>query len=728
MKSHLLFICILVAYFVIGTTYILTNPLWEAPDELHHYAMIQYLQTNQFQLPSQEIGIVGLWQQEGNQPPLYYFLGALLTLPIDTSNINEVIRINPHADIGIIHPDGNVNRIVHHPEHEIFIGEGAVLASYLLRFFSLILGSLTVWVTYELARTILPDLPVIAIVATAINAFIPMYIYISASINNDNLSNFLANLLVLLLVRILLEPDQINWKTYAIIGIVTGAGLLAKLNIGLFIPIIALVLLYISVRERDWKPFIIGSIISGSLTILIAGGWYWRNAILFADPTGLERFLDIVGRRANPATLEQLWAERESFTRTFWGLFGSINVPMRDTFYTVFNLIGGISLIIGTVTIFGEGLRKKQNVATLLIVGWSIIVFVALLRWTSITPASQGRLVYGAISSITLLMACGIAYWIPKIIRPQLLTGLVLILAVVAALQPFVTIEPAYARPDDLGACDTNCETNTVFSSNDGQIAVFDTQLITEQSTPNNYIQFDIDFGIVDNLDDDWSIFTHTISPDGIILAQRDVYPGGGLLATSDIETGYSWRNNIAIYLPPTTFAPTSLEIRLGWYHHQTGERMILSNGDETISIGFVEVHPAEFSVNFGNAIELIDYDISSLVASDNTTVELTLYWRGLQAMTEDYVIFANIIDPQTLTKYADSNAMPANWTRPTSSWQVGEIIEDTHILNISPDAATGVHQLEVGVYLQEDGFPRLPVIGTYNDFIYLTPFHIENE
>src|SRR5690606_3454948 len=135
MKSYHYLWLILITYFVIGISYLLLNPLWEAPDEIHHYPMVQYLQTHNLTLPSQAEGTVGLWQQEGNQPPLYYILGAILTSMIDTSDIDDVMRVNPHADIGIIRPDGNVIRLVHHPDNEMFSGKGEVLATYILRFF-----------------------------------------------------------------------------------------------------------------------------------------------------------------------------------------------------------------------------------------------------------------------------------------------------------------------------------------------------------------------------------------------------------------------------------------------------------------------------------------------------------------------------------------------------------------------------------------------------------------
>jgi hypothetical protein len=123
----------------------------------------------------------------------------------------------------------------------------------------------------------------------------------------------------------------------------------------------------------------------------------------------------------------------------------------------------------------------------------------------------------------------------------------------------------------------------------------------------------------------------------------------------------------------------------------------------------------------------LIGYDISTLNPASGDTVELTLYWRALQPLERDYVVFANIIDPQTFTKYAESNAMPVQWTRPTSTWAVGEIIEDTHTLTVIENAAAGVFPIEIGLYVQEEGFPRLGVIGTYDNYIYLTPVRIES-
>ncbi|HEX2908552.1 MAG TPA: glycosyltransferase family 39 protein, partial [Phototrophicaceae bacterium] len=320
MRQHQrILVFILAAYVILATIYSIVTPIFEVSDELWHYPMVKYLAENGLQLPPQDPANPGLWRQEGSQPPLYYMAAAVLTAGIDTSDLDTVRRINPHADIGIVRPDGNANMIVHRPGAEDFSWRGTVLAVHLIRFFSIVLGLGTVLVTYQLAREIFPHYPVIALDAAALNAFLPMFLFISGSVNNDNLSNLLGNLLTLLIVRLVktarTQGDPVgrpykfaNLHDYVLLGLVTGAGLLAKLNIGFLIPLVALGLLVVSLRQRDWRPLVIGGGISGGLTVLIAGWWYLRNWQLYNDPSGLAMFLQMVGRRAVPANLTQLWS------------------------------------------------------------------------------------------------------------------------------------------------------------------------------------------------------------------------------------------------------------------------------------------------------------------------------------------------------------------------------------------------------------------------------------
>src|SRR5258708_32442369 len=113
-----------------------------------------------------------------------------------------------------------------------------------------------------------------------------MFLFISGSVNNDNLSNALGCLLLLLIVRLVKRRDAPPLRDLVIIGFVTGAGMLAKFNIGFMVILVALSLAIISYRLRDWRPLVIGGLVTGGFTILVAGCWYLRNPQLYGDPAG----------------------------------------------------------------------------------------------------------------------------------------------------------------------------------------------------------------------------------------------------------------------------------------------------------------------------------------------------------------------------------------------------------------------------------------------------------
>src|SRR5688572_5898975 len=112
-----LLLLLLIIFAVVATIYSVTTPLFEMSDELWHYPMVKTLADGNG-LPIQDPANPGPWKQEGSQPPLYYYVAALSTTWIDTSDMNEVLRPNPHVDNGKVTPDGNNNLIVHNYERE----------------------------------------------------------------------------------------------------------------------------------------------------------------------------------------------------------------------------------------------------------------------------------------------------------------------------------------------------------------------------------------------------------------------------------------------------------------------------------------------------------------------------------------------------------------------------------------------------------------------------------
>lgn len=730
-------ILILLIYTLLATTYSVVTPIFEASDELWHYPMVKYVADNGLSLPRPDPAQP--WRQEGGQPPLYYIAAALLTDGIDTSDMDSVRRVNPHADIGVVRPDRNANMMVH-SERDAFPWTGTALAVHVARLFSVVLGLGTVAVTYALARAVFPDWPAVALGAAALNAFLPMFLFISGSVNNDNLSNLLGNLLTLLIVRLVQRARQPRLRDYIVLGVVTGAGLLSKLNIGFLIPVIALALGVLSVRLRSWRPLLVGGPVSGALTIAIAGWWYLRNWELYGDPTGLNAFLDTVGRRLIPANAAQLWAERHSFTQAYWGFFGGVNVPLPDALYLAFNVIGGLSLLSALVFLLVMLARRRWPLERWLVVGivvlWPVITFVSYLRWTAETPASQGRLVFGALSAISLWMAVGLAWWLPRRWQPLTLGAASGFFAIVGALAPFAVIAPMYAPPENLGY-DASQSPLALFVEPDtgAEVRLLDASVTSPSVHPGEYVHLTTRWALAQPLARDWSLFVHLTTPEGVIISQRDVYPGGGTLATSDLSGGWTWDNPIAINVPRTAYTPMRLSVNLGWYHLPTGARLALADGAETVAIGTVALEPNESGegvpnpvrVNFDNQIELLGYELTDLTPNAGDTVALTLYWRALAPIAQDYTVFAHVIDPRAFTIYAGSDAWPVGGNAPTSTWQPGAVIEDTHQLAVSPDTPPDIYELELGLYSQDEtgAFHRLRIVtddgGMADDYVYLT-------
>jgi hypothetical protein len=81
----------------------------------------------------------------------------------------------------------------------------------------------------------------------------------------------------------------------------------------------------------------------------------------------------------------------------------------------------------------------------------------------------------------------------------------------------------------------------------------------------------------------------------------------------------------------------------------------------------------------------------------------ITLYWRAEATADIGYIVFVHLLD-QAEHIYAQSDRAPAAAARPTTGWLPGEIIHDTHTLDVAPNAPTGPYVLEVGMYNPSSG------------------------
>ncbi len=796
-RDHAIYI-LLAVFVALSSMYAIVVPPLEASDELWHYPMVKHI-ADHWTLPVQDPENVGPWRQEGSQPPLYYWVAALATFWIDTSDVEIVRHLNPHVDNGVATADGNVNLITHHPGAEAFPWRGTTLAVRLIRLLSVWMSAAAVYLTYRLALALLPDRPTLALGAAAIHAFTPMFVFISGAVNNDNLVIPLCSLALLLMVRLVNRPFPQPFGSQVLrfipLGIVVGLALLTKESAGGLVLLTALTVGAVAWRHSEsdgagagWRTFLTGGVATGAPTLLIAGWWYLRNWQLYSDPTGQNVFIEILGKRDVPADLAQLWRERISFIRGYWGNFGGLNVPMAEWVYDALNVflllsVLGLALIlvIWTLGQLRAG-RVRGRMAWLIVLAWPLLVVVLWITWATHTWSSQGRLIFSAISVWSLLLALGWAFlarlscdalrvWIlgvsdgnpfdrfrgerrappPPAVETQngtaLHTGIFaafpLFLFVISLIAPWAWIRPAYARPPALtdakvAAIPRRVDV-TFFHPAGGQLKLLGYKAPVTAAHPGESVPLTFYWETLETFGQDYSVFVHLIDAQNLIAAQRDAFPGMGTYSTRWLAPGQRWAEERILNLSETAFSPNETVIAVGVYDYQTGERLTAVDatgqilGDQ-VRLSPVEVlaresdRPNPIAIDFGGALQLIGYDLDRRALRPGETLTLTLHWRAQRSMSRNYSISTQLVDEYGV-KAAQKDAWPFDGARPTSTWAPDEGVTEPRALTIFDDVPPGVYDVYIAVYPSDDPDALLVVTPTggrlQTDHVVLTTVRV---
>ncbi|MFO7919098.1 MAG: glycosyltransferase family 39 protein [Anaerolineae bacterium] len=700
--------------------YSIKTPIFEASDEFWHYPFVRHLARGRG-LPVQTPEQVGPWRQEGSQPPLYYALGAFITFPIDTSDFHAVRRVNPHADIGVARADGNVNMVIHGEREGIRL-QGTALAVRIVRWMSLIMGSITVLAGYLLARQVFPGDKVLALTVAGLTAFNPMFLFISASVNNDNLVIMLSALALVLMTKyVATHPRPRQW---VYLGILLGLASLAKVSALGLIPLVGLTILIVARRHRSWRMLFVATLCVTLPAILLGGWWYHRNWRLYRDPLGFSAFLAVVGRRHPVPTLWQLLAEWKGFVRAYWGFFGGLNVLPPAWIHWTLGLFSVLGLVLLPFSLWRRkvagNLHKVHLLQLSLSVLWPIILLISLVRWTLLTLASQGRLIFPGLIAINLLVSIGLGGLFSSRWRALLPAVVVLVSFVIAVTMPFTVIGPAYAPPPMLEEEDVSVQQSTDIRFGDN-IRLLGYTMDQETITPGEDFAVTLCWESLGCMGENYSVFLHLVSEEGIIIAQRDIYPGRGTYPTTLWQSGDIIEDTYAIPVPPAVMTPTRVNVVVGLYSLETGKRLQVTDGKgndlgdsftlEQMALPAREHEgiPNPMHRNLANRVALIGYELDRTTASPGETFHLTLYWRALRDVQENYSVFTQILD-QDGDCWAQMDGWPQQGDSPTATWRRGQTIEDEYVLTVKNDAPPGVYELWVGMY-DADG-RRLNVLG----------------
>ncbi len=717
---------ILVLFLLLSIIYGLATPIFEASDELYHYPYVHYIVSEQ-RLPVQDPDDIQLWAQEGGQPPLYYLISAIATFWIDTSDFAQRLVHNPHAKIGIPLAPDNKNMVVHtRAERSSF--RGTVLAVRLIRLLSILMGAGTVLLTYRIAREILPESLLLALVAASVTAFNPMFLFISASVNNDNLAVVLCSLALLLIVRLIrigATPRRV-----AVLGLVIGLAALTKLSALGLLGLAAVAITWDAWQQRSWRAWLQHGLVLGGLVLAIAGWWYVRNWLLYQDPLGFNVWLEIAGARHISPGAAGLLAEFEGFRISYWGLFGGVNVlmhPLVYWFYDALTLLAVLGLVVGAgrwlVSRTREGqwrsLLQSNNprpVQMAILALWLVILAAALVRWTRLTPASQGRLIFPAIAAVSFLLAYGWRSLVPQRWRPGVLGAVAAVLFLVAAAVPVAFIAPAYAVPTLSQSLPGDMDSVEITYGDQFELVAY--RLPSREVLPGQSLVVELGWRALAPMQDDYSIFVHLYGPDGDLLGQADTFPGGGLLPSSHWAAGDQYVDRIEVPVARDAEAPAMGRVVVGLYLHD--EMTMLPACDPNgVDLGtsptlarfkIAAYEPATFDIpepaeyQLGPKLSLVGYDLSAAPG------EVMLYWKAKEPVSADYTAFVHLLD-EAGDAVAQADSQPQAGAYPTSFWSVNEVVPDRHRFPTESVAGLppGSYSVRVGLNDLQTGV-RLPV------------------
>ena len=87
--------------------------------------------------------------------------------------------------------------------------------------------------------------------------------------------------------------------------------------------------------------------------------------------------------------------------------------------------------------------------------------------------------------------------------------------------------------------------------------------------------------------------------------------------------------------------------------------------------------------------------------------------------METNYTVSTQLVDAAQI-KAAQRDGWPMDGAAPTAAWEPGEVIADVQTLTVYPDAPPGAYDLQVVVYVQQEGeIVRLPVIPASGEMLW---------
>lgn len=654
---------------LLGFAYSAINPIHEGTDELRHYRFIQYIiQNKSLPVQGQED-----CRSQSHHPPLFYLMAASVSFWVDTG---QDVCHNPQAnpfwgyrqwEVGT----DNKNQYLHQPAED-FPWRGESLAAHLARAVNVLLGGLAVGITWLTARLIWPNNRWMAFGAVPLMAFLPQFLYMSGTLNNDVIAAVAGGLVCLAGVLLMRRPgvliNPVRWGV--LYGAIYSLALMSKFNLAPFGLPLGIVIIYKTIWlggarlfrfSKPEKSFVVAGFAFIGSTAVFAGWWFLRNQILYGEPTGFRILTELWGVREASSSWGLLWIELPGIWSSFVGRFGFGQIPLPYPIYTfswALTTFAILSIFIYLLWLFTiqdkqpEMAHVKAELQSqaphLLLLGLvALIAIVVVFAYVLVSPAgAMGRFLFPGLPAFAILIFWGVTrlptlfHW--NIDRPLAITfNIVMLFVAIWAL--FGYLQPAYARPEILTADHTSLA--SPFDDHQPEPIFFapfveltEARVSRRGFVPGEKITLNITWSVVEKPFGDFYFFVHLIDQEtGELIAQRDTHPATGKFPMSLWQAGDVFQDQIEIPVPETIH-PGTAEVVIGFYAPIEEYRLAIydsaGNGlGDSYTVASVDLlerqgaYPNAQNWNFEGRARLRGFEYSERTLAAGEPLKITLYW-----------------------------------------------------------------------------------------------------
>ena len=446
---------VLVVYLNLGVAHSLWLPLAHAPDEIDHFRYTHFIASHgRLPLTYEER------EQAGNKaylPALYHLLTAAV---VGWSNSVSPPQLklaseSPRFDLvaAWFHTEYLINT-----QDELPPYQGVVLMWHLGRVVSLLIGAGVIIVAFFTTLEIFPNTYRLAVIASAITGFTPLFIFISASISYEPMVALMVGLYFWILVKIV--KGDTRYRTYVWLGLLLGLSVTVK-YVGIILPLQVMLVLALLARQNKWgwPGWFKRVAVTGLAAIVGSGWWFLFLAINFnrIDEFGWAiGLLESVIGGGTDTTLNytafflsggQIGRAGEishpSFGVWAWQIFQSFwlqKVGYYPLSPPVFIFIGAICLVAAIGLVKAWQRIPRQRIWIILLVSHAlfflVLPFVRYLIQGELSHTAQGRhVLFPIATALPVLIVCGWQGWLAPRLQQRLALVFIAGLAVFSLVQ-----------------------------------------------------------------------------------------------------------------------------------------------------------------------------------------------------------------------------------------------------------------------------------------------------